>query len=116
MHPAYPFHIASSGLAATVGEEEHIKELIEQLLFTTPGERVNRPDFGTPFKQLVFQPTSAEMVTAVQFMIQGALQQWLGELIQVQAVQVITDDATLTVTIQYAIRQTQQTRVAQFSR
>ena len=116
MHITYPFRIASDGLAASSGQKDHIEQLIEELLFTMPGERVNRPDFGTPIEQLVFRSASDELATAAQFMIQGALQQWLGEIIQVQAVQVTTDDSTLAVTIQYMIRETQQTQVAQFSR
>ncbi len=116
MRIAYPFRIANDGLATTANEPDHIEQLIEELLFTMPGERVNRPDFGTPVEQLVFRSGGDELATAAQFMIQGALQQWLGEVIQVQAVQVASDDSTLTVTIQYLIRATQQTQVAQFSR
>ncbi len=116
MHIAYPFHIASDGVAANAGDAGHIRQMIEQLLFTLPGERVNRPDFGTPVRQLVFKPGSDEMATAAQFMIQGALQRWLGDVIQVQTVQVTTEDSTLTVTIVYTIRGTQQSQVAQFSR
>ena len=116
MHIAYPFRIANDGLAADASQKDHVEQLIEELLFTMPGERVNRPDFGTPIDQLVFRSASDELATAAQFMIQGALQQWLGEIIQVQAVQVTTDESTLTVTIQYVIRETQQAQIAQFSR
>ncbi len=116
MRIAYPFRIANDGLVATANEPDHIEQLIKELLFTIPGERVNRPDFGTPVEQLVFRSGGDELATAAQFMIQGALQQWLGEVIQVQAVQVTSDDSALTVTIQYLIRATQQTQVAQFSR
>ena len=116
MRIAYPFHIANDGLVATANQPDHIEQLIEELLFTMPGERVNRPDFGTPVEQLVFRSGGDELATAAQFMIQGALQQWLGDVIQVQAVQVASNDSTLTVTIQYLIRETQQTQVAQFSR
>jgi len=90
--------------------------MIEQLLFTTPGERVNRPDFGTGLMQLVFAPNSDELAAATQFLVQGALQQWLGELIQVDAVQVQNDDSTLRVVVQYTVRRTQEQQVAQFVR
>ena len=116
MHIAYPFTITNGGLAALADDEQHIKQLIEQLLFTMPGERVNRPDFGTTLAQLVFSPGSAELATATQFLVQGALQQWLGSLIQVQSVQIVNDDAVLNVTISYLIRRTQQPQVAQFAR
>jgi len=114
MHLAYPFHVTPQGLAATATTKEHIKQLIEQLLFTMPGERVNLPDFGTGIAQLIFSGGSDEMVAATQFLIQGALQQWLGTLIQVQSVGVTMQDATLNVTIQYIIKVTQETAIATF--
>ncbi len=115
MNIAYPFRIDTDGLVARAGDADHVEQLIEQLLFTMPGERVNRPDFGTPIRQLVFAPGGNEMATAAQFLIQGALQQWLGDLIQVQAVHVESTDSTLAVTIQYLIRRSQQPKVTRFS-
>jgi phage baseplate assembly protein W len=90
--------------------------MIEQVLFTSPGERVNRPDFGSGLMQLVFQPNSSELATTTQFLVQGALQQWLGELIEVIAVEVENIDSKLQVIVQYTIRSTQQSQVAQFIR
>ena len=116
MHLAYPFHITSQGIAATATTKQHIEQLMEQLLFTIPGERVNLPDFGTGIAQLIFSSGSDEMLTATQFLIQGALQQWLGTLIQVQVVSVTTQDATLNVSIKYSIKRTQETYVASFQR
>jgi uncharacterized protein len=116
MHLAYPLSITGEGLIATTGDSRHIEQLIEQVLFTLPGERVNLPDFGTPLSRLIFSPGNAEMVSATQFLVQGALQQWLGNLIQVQAVLVVAEESTLNVTIQYIVKQTQQAQVAQFSR
>ena len=112
----YPFHPDDRGRTAQTTEEEHIRDLIEQVLFTSPGERVNRPDFGSGLMQLVFAPNSDELATATQFMVQGALQQWLADLIQVEAVEVESEDATLTVTVQYVVRRNQQRRVAEFTR
>jgi phage baseplate assembly protein W len=112
----YPFHIDGRGRTASTGQDDHIRDLIEQVLFTSPGERVNRPDFGSGLMQLVFAPNSDELATATQFMVQGALQQWLGDLIQVEAVQVESEEATLRVTVQYVIRRNQQRQVAQFTR
>ncbi len=112
----YPFHVDRRGRTAQTAEDEHIRDLIEQVLFTSPGERVNRPAFGTGLMQLVFAPNSDELATAAQFLVQGALQQWLGDLIQVQAVQVESVDSTLRVTVQYVVRRNQQAQVAQFSR
>jgi phage baseplate assembly protein W len=112
----YPFHFGSDGRTARTSYEDHIRDLIEQVLFTSPGERVNRPTFGTGLMQLVFAPNSDELSTATQFLVQGALQQWLGDLIQVEAVQVENDDSTLTVTVRYLIRRNQQHQTAQFER
>jgi phage baseplate assembly protein W len=112
----HPLHIDTRGRTATADVDGHIRDLIEQVLFTAPGERVNRPTFGSGLMQLVFAPNSDELATATQFLVQGALQQWLGELIQVEAVQVSSIDSTLEVTIQFLMRRTQERQVAQFSR
>jgi len=112
----YPFHLNVRGRTADADQEDHIRDLIEQVLFTSPGERVNRPDFGSGLMQFVFAPNSDELATATQFLVQGALQQWLGELIQVETAQVESEEATLRVTVQYMIRRNQERRVAQFSR
>lgn len=116
MEIAYPLRIDGRGRTADAGRDEHVRQMIEQVLFTSPGERVNRPTFGTGLLQLVFAPNSSELATATEFMVQSALQEWLGELIQVQAVTVESREATLQVTVQYMVRRTQQRQVAQFSR
>ncbi len=115
MNIRFPFQIDGRGRTADATDEEHIRQLIEQVLFTSPGERVNRPDFGTGIMQLVFAPNSPELAAATEFTIQGALQQWLGDLIQVEAVNVESQEATLHVTVQYRIRRNQRRAVAQFS-
>jgi uncharacterized protein len=112
----YPYHIEGRGRTATTSEDDHIRDMIEQVLFTSAGERVNRPDFGSGVMQLVFAPNSGELAAATQFLVQGALQQWLGDLIQVEAVQVESEDATLRVVVQYLVRRTRERKVAQFSR
>ena len=116
MQIGYPFQIDGRGRTSDASPDDHIRELIEQMLFTAPGERVNRPEFGSGLQQLVFAPNSDELATATQFLVQGALQQWLGDLIQVDAVQVESEDSIVRVTIQYTIRRNQQGRVAQFER
>lgn len=112
----YSFHFDSRGRTAETEEDEHIRDLIEQVLFTSPGERVNRPTFGSGLLQLVFAPNSDALAAATQLTVQGALQQWLGDLIVVEAVQMESREATLEVTVQYSIRRTQERKVAQFSR
>jgi phage baseplate assembly protein W len=116
MNLDFPLHFDGRGRTAETDYDGHIRGLIEQVLFTAPGERVNRPDFGSGLQQLVFAPNSDELAAATQFLVQGALQQWLGELIQVDAVQVDSEDATLRVSVQYTVRRTQQQQAAQFMR
>jgi phage baseplate assembly protein W len=110
----YPFHFDSRGRTAQTSEEEHIRDLIEQVLFTSPGERVNRPTFGSGILQLLFAPNSDALAAAAQFNVQGALQQWLGDLIQVESVDVKNEDSTLRVLVQYTVRRTQQRQIAEF--
>lgn len=116
MNIDFPFGIGERGRTASTDDNDHIRDMIEQLLFTSPGERVNLPTFGSGLMQMVFAPASDELAAATQFLVQGALQQWLGDLIQVQTAQVVVEDSTLSVTIQYIVRQTQQQKLAQFSR
>jgi phage baseplate assembly protein W len=116
MNIAFPFQFSTRGRTAEVDDERHIRDLIEQLLFTLPGERVNRPDLGSGLMQLVFSANSPELAAATQFQVQGALQQWLGDLIYVEAVEATSVEATLTVTVRYVIRRTQQRTSAQFQR
>jgi hypothetical protein len=116
MHIDFPFHFDGRGRTATTGTDDHIRDMIEQLLFTNPGERVNRPDFGSGLLQLVFAPNSPELAAALQFTMQAALQRWLGDLIEVQALEVVSEDSTLTIFLQYLVRRTGETRVEAFSR
>ncbi len=112
----YPYHIARNGRSAQTDTDDHIRDMIEQVLFTNPGERVNRPTFGCGLLQMVFGPNSPELATATQFIVQSSLQQWLGELIQVNEVNVQSEDSTLRVNVVYTVRQTQQKQQAQFQR
>ena len=113
---AYPFHIDGEGRTADAGYEDHIRQLIEQLLFTSPGERVNRPDFGSGVMQLVFAPNSDELATATEYLLQGALTQWLADVIQVDSVDVRNVGAELQITVQYRLVRNQERRKKTFSR
>lgn len=112
----YPYDFDSRGRTAETTDDEHIRDLIEEVLFTTPGERVNRPTFGSGVLQLIFAPNSSALASATQMTVQGALQQWLGDLIQVELVDVQSEDAKLQVLVQYTVRRNQQRQVAQFVR
>ena len=116
MNIDFPFHFDNRGRTATTDDDDHIRDMIEEFLFTNPGERVNRPDFGCGLLQLVFAPNSPELAAAMQFTVSAALQQWLGDLVQIQDVRVEADDGTLNVSVSYVVARTQQQRVAQFTR
>jgi uncharacterized protein len=116
MNVSFPLAFDSRGRTAAADDAKHVRDLIEQVLFTAPGERVNRPDFGSGLLQLVFAGNSTELATTTQFLVQGALQQWLGDLILVESIQVEVDDATLRLTVQYLLRRSQERQVAQLSR
>jgi phage baseplate assembly protein W len=111
----YPFQIDGRGRAALTGADDHVRDMIYQVLFTSPGERVNRPDFGCGLMQLVFMPNSDALATATQFMVQGALQRWLADVIQVQSVQVRSDGERLEVEVGYLRRDNGQREQALFS-
>jgi phage baseplate assembly protein W len=116
MNIDYPYHFDDLGRTASADDPKHIRDLIEQLLFTNPGERLNRPNFGCGLMQLVFAPNSVELAAATQLLVQGALQQWLGDLIQVESIEVSSEEATLFVKVQYIISRSQERQLAQFSR
>jgi len=116
MSVAFPYRVDGRGRSAEpIDADAHIRELIEQLLFTQPGERVNRPDFGCGLLQLVFAPNSLELAATLQVLVQGALQHWLGTLLRVEEVRASSSDATLTVEVSYTVLRTQQRRSAQFT-
>ncbi|MEP7270533.1 MAG: GPW/gp25 family protein [Acidobacteriota bacterium] len=115
MNIDFPFGFDARKRTALTTDEDHIRDLIEQLVLTGPGERVNRPAFGSGLQQLAFAPSSPELAAAVQFLVQGALEQYLGDLIQVDSVEVDAVESSLEVRISYVIRRTRERTIAQFS-
>jgi uncharacterized protein len=101
-HLDFPYHIDGRGRSAEVGEDAHIRDLIHQVLFTNPGERVNRPDFGCGVRQLVFMPNSDALAAATQLIVQGSLQRWLENVIRVESVTVESVDSELRVAVVYS--------------
>jgi phage baseplate assembly protein W len=116
MHIDYPFQIGGGGRTASTDDNDYVRDLIEQVLFTAPGERVNRPTFGSGILRLVFEPAGAEVAAATQFLVQSALQQWLSDVAEVQAVQVDSQDSTLIVAVRYRPRNSSDARTAVFAR
>ena len=113
---AYPFAIDARGRTALTLSDDHIHQMIEQVLFTAPGERVNRPTFGCGIMQLLFAPNDTALAAAVNVTVQSSLQLWLGDLIEVAALDVTAEDAVLTVDLTYVVRQTQQRLTTRFTR
>ncbi len=113
---AFPLRVDGRGRSTMAARDAHLRDMIEQLLFTVPGERVNRPDFGCGLMQLVFAPNSPALAATVQALVHGSLQQWLGHVMQFDEVRAESEDATLTVTVRYTVLETQQAGIATFSR
>jgi phage baseplate assembly protein W len=116
MYPDFPYHVSGAGRTATTDRREHVRDLVEQLLFTHPGERVNRPEFGSGLLQLVFAPASPELAASLQFTVQASLQQVLADWIEVHGVQVEVEDSTLRVRVQYRLLDEDEAQTEEFSR
>lgn len=112
----FPLHFDSFGRTAATGNDDHIRDMIEQFLFTNHGERVNRPDFGSGLLQIIFAPNSVELASTLQFTIQAGLQSWLGDVLEVQALEVISEDSSLRVLIQYQVLVNGEVRTDEFVR
>jgi phage baseplate assembly protein W len=109
-HIDFPFHVDGRGRVAETDYADHVRDMIEELLFTTPGERVNRPDFGCGLLDLVFEPNSVELAAALQVSAQGALQRWLGDVIVVDSLVVSVDENVLRVEVTYRLIATGEVR------
>ena len=116
MNIDFPFHIAADGRTATTGDADHVRDMIELLLFTQPGERVMRPTLGTGLLRFVHAANSPELAAALQLTIQAALTQYLGDVVDVGDLRVEAIDAELRVTLAYALRTTGEARTDTFVR
>ena len=116
MNIDFPLRFDARGGTAATDDDHHIRDMVEELLFTSPGERINRPDFGSGLLQLVFAPNSPELAAALQFAVQAALQRWLDDLIDLQQLEVSAQESTLRVAVKYVVRRTQQSRTETFVR
>jgi phage baseplate assembly protein W len=116
MNVDFPFAFDFRGRTRECDDAAHMRDMLDQLLFTNPGERVNRPEFGSGLLQLVFAPNSVELAAALQFTTRAAIQQWLGDVIDLQALDVTAEEATLRVTVRYALLRTGEVRTETFSR
>jgi len=111
----FPYFIDGRGRTAETGRDRHVRQMIEQVLFTNPGERVNRPDFGCGLRRLVFMPNAQPLAAATQVLVKSALQQWLQNEILVEKVDVTAVENTLTITVAYTNRDTCERQVDEFT-
>jgi hypothetical protein len=100
-HVAFPLAVDARGQTTLADEERYLKGLIEHVLFTRPGERVNRPDLGSGIDSLVFAPAGDELAQATRALVHGALQRFLGDLLRVEDVGVVASESTIEVTVAY---------------
>ena len=114
MNINFPFQFDGRGRTQQATLQDYINQIVEQVLFTSPGERVNLPDFGSGLLQLPFAPNSMEMAAATQFSVQAALQKWLGSYVKVQSVVASVEEAVLTVQVTYTPLSTDVTQVQTF--
>ncbi len=106
----YPFSIDSGNgtLAEETDYSRHVEQMIRQVLFTNPGERINRPDFGCGIRRMVFAPNSEVNANLSQVLINQSLEKWLGTVIEVVEIQVKNIEEKLEIKIVYLMRATQQ--------
>lgn len=116
MNIDFPYHFDSRRRTAVTDDNDHVRDMIEQFLFTNAGERVNRPNFGSGLLQMIFAPNSQELAATLQFTVQAGLQRWLGDAVEVLNLDVLSEDASLQVDIKYRVRGTQEVRSETFTR
>lgn len=116
MQVGFPFRVTPQGRIADPPYPEHVRELIEQLLFTVPGERVNRPKLGVGLLELVFSPLDHAVVAVAEHEVRAALNRWLAEAIEVESVRVVASDSSIEVTVLYRLRRDRSRRVDVFRR
>src|SRR5687767_6649700 len=97
----FPFGIDGRGRIATTGPDDHVRDMILEILLTSPGERVNRPDFGCGLRDLLFGPANDAVAASTQFLVHGALQRWLRDVVDIVEVRALGEDAHLIVEVEY---------------
>lgn len=104
MNLEFPLQIGDDGQLVEAGRDRHLRDLMEQVLFTRLGERVNRPDFGCGIQDLIFEPVDDAMVARVAQTTTTQLRKWLSDVIVVDDVEVIAPDSESDGVLQVVIR------------
>ncbi|MFZ5673523.1 MAG: GPW/gp25 family protein [Pseudomonadota bacterium] len=110
----FPFTLDERGGSSRTTGDDHVRDMIELVLFTAPGERVNRPEFGCGVRQLVFAPLSDALAAATEQLIHGALIRWLDPVISLEKVETAADEGTLEIRVSYVRRETGERRLEVF--
>jgi uncharacterized protein len=115
---SFPFHVGDLGTPLTSPRALVIRQQLEQLLFTLPGERVNRPTFGCGVQRLVFGGCSPEAAAAAEYIVRLNVQEFMDDVVTVDAVKVTADaeTATLFIDILYTLVETGEERAETFRR
>ena len=100
---SFPYRISPTGTTAQTDRDGQIHDMVEQVLFTRKGERINRPEFGAGMHEMLFSENAPEIAAAAQHMVQAALQQWLAEVIEIRAVRAETIENLLRVNVVYSL-------------
>lgn len=101
---SFPFNINDLGQVDTATGNDEIRNKVLQVLLTSPGERVNLPEFGCGLRDLVFDPNNEILAATTEFTVHKALQRWLADDIVVQGVDVSSNEGDLTVEVGYLRR------------
>ncbi len=117
---AYPFRIDPlSGQAAQSAYGTHVDQMIRQILLTSPGERIDLPQFGCGLRQLLFAPDSDALQATAQLLVMRSLKDWLSDQISVTQVSVTPgpgdDYSEILIQIQYVLIETQTQQVTQIT-
>lgn len=102
----WPHRIDASGRTAETDQDRYVRQLIEHLLQTDPGERVMRPNLGAGVRALLFAPVNDDLLGGTQALVQNNLERWLGHLVEIGAVDVTNAQSRVTVTVVYRVRRT----------
>jgi len=121
---AFPYDVAADGTTAktadvageAAAEDRHLRDLIEQLLFTAPGERVNRPELGSGLYDLVFEPASDALVASLQMGVQATIQHHLADRLELEGVEVTHTEGSLRITVAYRARHDGRLRMETFEK
>ena len=106
MNIAFPFSVTNAGRTMTCDRPAYIAQLIELTLFTAPGERVNRPDFGSGVQDLVFSAAGSHAATATTALVEGALQHALRDLVELRSFELSFQESKLQIDVTFIDRQT----------